>query len=128
MDIFLHSNCTSPEQECILLQPDVGVDGEKETTATIQQAAIREEFARRSGSNKRRQHGLPIKASNLTGVDQQRNHFFSEERGVFCRMHYRLLVFLVYCLLSTVVFFLLCPQLTEAGTKDDESDWDVPDA
>ena len=46
MDVFLHSNCTSPEQECILLQPDVGVDDQKETTATTQQAAAREEFAR----------------------------------------------------------------------------------
>ena len=46
VDGFLHSNFTSPEQECILLQPDVGVDDEKETTATTQQAAVREEFAR----------------------------------------------------------------------------------
>ena len=47
MDGFLHSNCTSPEQECFLLhQPDVGVDDEKETTASAQQTAIREEFAR----------------------------------------------------------------------------------
>ena len=47
MDGVLHSNCTSPEQQCILLhQPDVGVDDEKETTATTQQAAVREEFAR----------------------------------------------------------------------------------
>ena len=46
MDIFLHSNCTSLEQECILLhQPDVGVDDEKKTTATTQQAAVHEEFA-----------------------------------------------------------------------------------
>ena len=68
MDGFLHSNCTSPEQECILLQLDVGVDGEKETTATSQQAAVCEEFAR---PIKRQQHGLPIKASNLTEVGQQ---------------------------------------------------------
>ena len=46
MDNVLRSNCTSPEQECILLQPDVGVDDEKETTATSHQTAIREEFAR----------------------------------------------------------------------------------
>ena len=46
MDGFLRSNCTSTEQEYILLpQPDVGVDDEKETTATSQQAAVREEFA-----------------------------------------------------------------------------------
>ena len=45
-DGFLHSNCTSTEQEYILLhQPDVGVDDEKETIATSQQAAVRKEFA-----------------------------------------------------------------------------------
>ena len=46
MDGFLRSNCTSTEQEYILLhQSDVGVDGEKETTAISEQVAIREEFA-----------------------------------------------------------------------------------
>ena len=44
---FLHLNCTSPEHEYILLhQPDVVVDNEKETIATSQQAAVREELAR----------------------------------------------------------------------------------
>ena len=46
MDGFLLSNCASLEQECILLQPDVGVDNEKETIATTQQVAVCEEFAR----------------------------------------------------------------------------------
>ena len=48
IDEFLNPNSTSTEQECALLnQPDVGVDDdEKETTATSQQAAVREEFAR----------------------------------------------------------------------------------
>ena len=46
MDGFLRSNCSSTEQEYILLHPpDVGVDDEKEITATSQQAAVREEFA-----------------------------------------------------------------------------------
>ena len=46
MDSFLHSNCTSTEQEYILLhQPDAGVDDEKETTATSQQGAVHETFA-----------------------------------------------------------------------------------
>ena len=45
MDGFLRSTCTSTKREYILLyQSDVGVDGEKETTATSQQAAIRETF------------------------------------------------------------------------------------
>ena len=29
VDGILHLNCTSPEQECILIRPDVGVDDEK---------------------------------------------------------------------------------------------------
>ena len=46
IDGFLRSNCTSTEQEYILLhQPNVGVDDEKKTTATSQQAAVGEEFA-----------------------------------------------------------------------------------
>ena len=45
-DGFLNPNFTSTKQECVLLhQPDVEVDDEKETTATSQQAAVREEFA-----------------------------------------------------------------------------------
>ena len=54
MDDCLHSNCTSTEQECILLQSDVGVNENKvqpevgmddSNDATTQQAAAREEFA-----------------------------------------------------------------------------------
>ena len=54
MDDFLNSNCTSTEQECILLQSDVGVNENKvqpevgmddSNDATTQQAAAREEFA-----------------------------------------------------------------------------------
>ena len=49
VDGFLRFNCTSPEQECVLLQPDVGVDdNDKATTCTSEQAAAHEEFARPS--------------------------------------------------------------------------------
>ena len=59
MNGFLYSNCTSPEQEYILLhQPDVGVDDEKETTVTSQQAAVRKEFA--SPTKKRQQQGMTV--------------------------------------------------------------------
>ena len=53
MDGFLRLNCTSTEQECILLQSDVGVNDNKvqpevgmddSNDATTQQAAVREEF------------------------------------------------------------------------------------
>ena len=55
MDGFLRSNCTSTEQECILLQSDVGVNDNKvqpevgmddSNEATTHQAAAREESAR----------------------------------------------------------------------------------
>ena len=46
VDVFLRFNCTSLEQECILLQPDVGVDDEKDRPTISQQAAACEEFAR----------------------------------------------------------------------------------
>ena len=53
MDGFLRSNFTSMEQECILLQSNVGVNGNRvqpevgigdNNDATTQQAAVREEF------------------------------------------------------------------------------------
>ena len=57
MDGFLHSNCTSSEQECIQLhQPNVVVDNEKQTTASLQQAAVREEFV--SPTKKRQQQEM----------------------------------------------------------------------
>ena len=46
MDFFLRLNCTSPEQEYILLQPDVGVDDNDEAKTSKVQAGAREEFAR----------------------------------------------------------------------------------
>ena len=42
---FLRVNCTSPEQECIIFQPDVGVDDNNGTTSSKAQAATRKEFA-----------------------------------------------------------------------------------
>ena len=54
---ILHVNCTSPEQECVLLQPDVGVDDE-EKARTLEQAATREEFARLSKTKKRQQQRI----------------------------------------------------------------------
>ena len=46
VDVFLRFNCSSPEQECILLQPGVGVDNKKDQPSTSQQVTAREEFAR----------------------------------------------------------------------------------
>ena len=47
VDGVLHVSCSRPELECILLQPDVGVD-DKEKTSTPEQAAARKKFARPS--------------------------------------------------------------------------------
>ena len=46
MDVFIRFNCTSPEQECILFQPDVGVDDNDEATTSKVQAGAHNEFAR----------------------------------------------------------------------------------
>ena len=129
MNVFLHSNCTSPEQECILLQPDVGVDDEKETTATTQQAAVCEEVAR--PTKKRQQQKTTAWTTNQSKqLDRGRStmkSLLSEERNV---LSHALLFscFTCVCLLSIVAFFLSCTQFSEAGTNGDGSDWDVPDA
>ena len=60
VDVFLCFNCSSPEQEYILIQPDVGVDGEKYRPSTSQQVAAREEFAR--PTKKRQQQSLGDRA------------------------------------------------------------------
>ena len=45
MDGFLRFNCTIPEQERTMFQPDVGVDDNDETTSKVQ-AGARKEFTR----------------------------------------------------------------------------------
>ena len=63
IDGFLNPNFTTTEQKCALLhQPDVGVDDdEKETTSTLQQAAVCEEFV--SPTEKLQQQGTTAWAS-----------------------------------------------------------------
>ena len=58
VDGFLRFNCTSSEQECILLQPDVGVDDKKDQPTASQQAAAREKFAR--PTKKRQQQRMTV--------------------------------------------------------------------
>ena len=55
VDGVLHVSCAIPERECILLQPDIGVD-DKEKPSSSEQAAAREEFAR--PSKKRQQQRM----------------------------------------------------------------------
>ena len=47
--------------------------------------------------------------------------------GIYSLMHCLLVFFPCVCLLS-IVFFLLCTQFSEAGTKGDGGGWNVPDA
>ena len=99
MDGILRFNCTGSDQEdaIILLQPDVGMGDNNETTS--QQAAAREEFA--IPTKKRQQQGMTAwSAEQNKQFDRGRstvNHYFSEER-----MYYRM-----YCLL-VFSFVLVC--------------------
>lgn len=80
----------------------------------------------RNGGSKGWQHGQPSKPSSSTGEINSENITFLK-KGMLCRMYYLYVSFLCVCLLSTVVIFLPCPHFSEAGTKYDGSDWDVPD-
>ena len=60
MDGFLYSNCTSPEQECILFKSNIGVDDNNEITS--QQGAVCDEFAR--PTKKRQQQGMIACSTN----------------------------------------------------------------
>ena len=132
MDGVLRSSCTSTEQEYILLhQPNVGVDDEKETTATSQQPlfARSSRVLRRSDSSNGRQLGLPSRTSSLTGLVIV-NHYFSENREMFLAYMLSVCSFCFPCVLSV---FCLCmlpvsPHIAEAGTKGDRNDRDVSDA
>ena len=127
----MRSNCTSIEQEYILLhQPDVGVDDKKKTITISQQAAVREEFA--SPTEKRQQQGKTAWATeqNKQFVRGRSywHHYFSG-KGNVC-LPYVLFCLFFSCVLSApyCVFFPSCSQIAEAGTKCDMSYLDAPDA
>ena len=122
MDGFLRSNCTSTEQECILLQSDVGVNDKKvqpevgmddSNDATTQQAAVREEFV--SPTEKLQQQGTEAWATEQhklfdSGRSLSCNYFFFKRSICLCTV---LLVFFpfVFCLRClSIVFFPFCPQ------------------
>ena len=71
MDGVFNLNCTSPEQECVLLQPEVGVDDNNESTT--QQVPAREEFARQT--KKRQQQGM-------TAWSTEQNRQFDRGRSI----------------------------------------------
>ena len=60
IDGLLNSNFTSTEEECVLLQPDIGMDDNNETTT--QEDAAREEFAR--PTKKRQQQEMTARSTD----------------------------------------------------------------
>ena len=137
MGVFLHSNCTSTEQVCILLRSHVGVNdnkvqpevgGDDSNDATTQRAAAREEFAKLTKMRQRQETKAwsASRASNLTGAGHCDTITFFKEKclPVYCLARFSL-VFLsvVFC-----VFSPSCPQIAKAGTKGDMSYLYAPDA
>ena len=116
MDGFLRFNCTSPDQEdtIILLQPDVGVDDEKETTGTPQQVAAREEFVRPT-KKRQRQRTTAWTTEQSKQFDRGRPTMkpLLSCRKMSCYVNCLSVVFLVFCLISIV--FLCYPQCPKAG-------------
>ena len=85
MDRFLHVNFTSPKQECIMFQQDVGVDDSGESITSKVQADPGEEFAR-----------LPIGRQQRKTASTEENEQFERgrskakslrKRGMFCRIY-----------------------------------------
>ena len=115
---FLRFNCTRPEQECILLQPDVGVDDEKDQPTTSQQAAAREEFAR--PTKKRQQQRMTAWS---TGQNKQFDRGRSTVKpSLFCReeslVAYTVCFFFVVVCFILLYFFCL---LQKAATRGEDN-------
>ena len=119
MDGFLRLNCTSTEQDILLHQPDVGVDDEKETNATSQQAAVREEFA--SPTEKRQQQGTTAWATEQNKQFDRAGHIdiitFLEKKMFACRVYCFACFSLVFCLLPIVYFSRLVHRLPKQVRK-----------
>ena len=100
IDGFLYSNFTNPEQECILLKSDTGVDDNDEATASKVQAGAREESARLQIGQ---QQGM-----TAWSTDQSRK--FDRGRS---RVNSLLSACFSPCVLSAsyCVFFPPCPQI-----------------
>ena len=118
MDGFLRSSFTSPEQECILLKLDIGVDDNDEATAFRVQAGARQESAR-----------LPIGQQQgmttwSTYQDRQFdwgrsrvNSFVFLKREMFAICIVLLAFSLVFCLLPIAYFSRLVHKLPKQVRK-----------
>ena len=92
----------------LLHQPDAGVDDEKETTATAQQTAVREEFARptKKQQQQRKDDSLDYRALQAVRPGQVYNETITFLKRN-CLVAYTVCL-LVFCFVSFVCFLLLC--------------------
>ena len=116
--VLRFNNCTSPEQECILFQPDVGVDGDRDQPTTSQRATAREEFAR---PTKKRQQ------QRMTAWTTEQSKQFDlgrwREAITFCRdeclVSYIVCSFFS-CFVCSSVVYIFC-LVRKAGTRGEDN-------
>ena len=94
-------NCTSPEQECIFLQPDVEVDDNDEATSSKAQVAARKEFARVAIGWQQRETTSTEQSKQLLSVEAD----------------FAVLSFVCISRVFLLLSFLSCPKLSKAGTR-----------
>ena len=82
MDGVLHSKFTSPKQECVLFQSDVGIDYNEEATTSKAQVGARKEFARLSISRQQRETASTEQNKQFDRGRLQGNHNFSEKKNI----------------------------------------------
>ena len=110
MDDFLQLNCTSPEQEYIVLQPDVGIDNNDEATTSKVQAGAREEFARLPIGRQQRETASTVQSkqfergrSQCTITFLKRDKCFWRIYCLFARCFPSCVLSTFYCCISTVL-------------------------
>ena len=112
MDGFLRVDYTNPEHECILFQPDVGVDDNDKTTSSKAQPGARKEFA-----------GLPIvRQQPETASTEQSKQFdpggrrriflLSVENGFHCSL---------VCPYASYFFLVFFCLILRAGTRGEDN-------
>ena len=105
VDDFLLFNCTSPEQECIVFQPDVGVDYNDEATTSKVKAGARKEFAGLPIGRQQRETALTEQSKQFDPGGRRRSFSLSVENRFHCSF---LCAYVSY--FSLVVFFLSCSK------------------
>ena len=112
---FLRSNSTSPEQECILLKSDIGVDDNDEATASSVQAGAREGSASLPIGQQQGMTAWSTDQAVWQGSVKSEPIYFSKKIYV---CHVYLLVFSpVFCLLPMKYFSRLVHKLPKQVWK-----------